>query len=300
MVRTADWVLELASQSQELRVCPQLGVDEHAGWWSLECGSKECCMADWPNEASDHPAMAVPYTTFTGLPEADGVVYAVNGVCHQIANRMLYPRGEVVSRAAGYWLSVSTFGTYGTYVGPTAWLVSSDLASAVTASAAIDWQSRIKFCETRLHEDAYLYNRYTEREAAYLRKVRSLYAEADVTSAADMPRADGFALHARELDLMFEYRLGPELDQTMLRALRDLYRLYLTREQPATTGRSSDAFNATAVAAAINEELRAFSAEIARVLGPELFERLYGFPPHREINLVNPRILAKADTDLAA
>jgi len=39
--------------------------------------------------------------------------YLVNGVCHQAANRVLYPAGILVSEARGYTLSSLMFGTYG-------------------------------------------------------------------------------------------------------------------------------------------------------------------------------------------
>lgn len=39
--------------------------------------------------------------------------YLVNGVCHQAANRILFPAGITVRDARGYSVSVSLFGTYG-------------------------------------------------------------------------------------------------------------------------------------------------------------------------------------------
>jgi hypothetical protein len=42
-------------------------------------------------------------------------VYAVQGVCHQEANRGLYTSGKTIARGGvgGYWLTGSVFGTYG-------------------------------------------------------------------------------------------------------------------------------------------------------------------------------------------
>jgi hypothetical protein len=45
-----------------------------------------------------------------------GLVYAVTGVCHQTANRILDPANVVVGGAGGYAVSSRLFGTYG--VGP--------------------------------------------------------------------------------------------------------------------------------------------------------------------------------------
>ena len=42
-----------------------------------------------------------------------GIIYGITGVCHQAANRVLYPSGQTVSRARGYMASFALYGTYG-------------------------------------------------------------------------------------------------------------------------------------------------------------------------------------------
>lgn len=44
-------------------------------------------------------------------------VYAVQGVCHQEANRGLYKAGTTIAKGGvgGYWLTGPTFGTYGNW-----------------------------------------------------------------------------------------------------------------------------------------------------------------------------------------
>ena len=42
-----------------------------------------------------------------------GIVYGVNGLCHQMSNRILHPAHRFVSRAAYYRHSVFLFGVYG-------------------------------------------------------------------------------------------------------------------------------------------------------------------------------------------
>ena len=50
---------------------------------------------------------------------APGVLcYLVNGVCHQAANRILFPAGIFVTGARGYGLSSAIFGPYGRPRGP--------------------------------------------------------------------------------------------------------------------------------------------------------------------------------------
>ena len=42
-----------------------------------------------------------------------GIVYGRTGVCHQKANRILYPSAQTVSEASGYRGSLFAWGTYG-------------------------------------------------------------------------------------------------------------------------------------------------------------------------------------------
>src|SRR4029077_985730 len=51
-----------------------------------------------------------------GLPRYAGITYAKEGVCHQAANRILYPVGNgslIVAQARGCGLSSTLYGTYG-------------------------------------------------------------------------------------------------------------------------------------------------------------------------------------------
>ena len=42
-----------------------------------------------------------------------GIIYGITGVCHQIANRILWTSQIIVDKAAGYWLSSLIYGPYG-------------------------------------------------------------------------------------------------------------------------------------------------------------------------------------------
>ena len=227
MVRFADWVMN-GGPGRDHHACQSPDAQDRHCWWRSDCPHDACCtsMGCAGTAGADHPTGW--YMTVTGIPEQGGIVYGVNGVCHQIANRILYPSAQIVSHARGYWLSVSIFGTYGTNVAPSGWLLSSAIASAVAASAAIDWQSRM-FAHQR-HDDATgIADGGRQREIDYIRRVRSLYAE-----ARPGPPTDGSAahtdLHTRELDLMFEYRLGSSISNHRLRALRDQHHEYLLQK----------------------------------------------------------------------
>jgi hypothetical protein len=63
-----------------------------------------------------------------------GIIYGVTGVCHQTANRILWPAGITVRKAKGYWASFLAYGTYGTDV--PAWLVRLGICSTATGEIA--------------------------------------------------------------------------------------------------------------------------------------------------------------------
>lgn len=42
-----------------------------------------------------------------------GIIYGQSGVCHQMANRILYPSGKIVYKARLFWLSLARYGLYG-------------------------------------------------------------------------------------------------------------------------------------------------------------------------------------------
>jgi hypothetical protein len=46
-------------------------------------------------------------------PKQCSVIYGIEGVCHQEANRMLYPSRKLVTSARGYWYFQRYYGTYG-------------------------------------------------------------------------------------------------------------------------------------------------------------------------------------------
>ncbi len=171
MVRIADWVME-AARWRDRRLCRSPDSQGCHCWWCADCPHDACCtsMPCADTEGAAHPTSS--YTTVTGIPEQDGIVYGVNGVCHQIASRFLYPGTQIVSHARGYWLSASIFGAYGTNVPPTGWMASSGIASAVAESASIDWHSRLTHGHRHPDDAACGIAEHRHSEIAYLHQVR--------------------------------------------------------------------------------------------------------------------------------
>lgn len=45
--------------------------------------------------------------------QSAGIRYGLDGLCHQMANRILFPAGQTVTRARGFRFSSTVFGAYG-------------------------------------------------------------------------------------------------------------------------------------------------------------------------------------------
>ena len=77
------------------------------GCFGGSSGGHEVCRGDGDVDqvnCRSHPRSSGYYA---------GLVYGVDGVCHQAANRLLHGTGQQVSGAEGYLASFLTYGTYG-------------------------------------------------------------------------------------------------------------------------------------------------------------------------------------------
>lgn len=178
---------------------------------------------------------------FDSAPHGTILVYGLQGVCHQIANQVLYATKTgstvplTVKGATGYALSTFLYGTYGTR----------DTA----------WKKKIAACAASAAEAA------AEEEHA----------------VSDLP--DDFLDHARAT-------LGhkPEKLQKLVE-LRDDIAAYLLAEIPGASDLTADFINAR------NQHLL---DQAANLLGPEDFEKVFGYTPEKRVNLVHQSLLDKA------
>lgn len=191
------------------------------------------------------------------VPAARGTifVYGVDGVCHQLANQVLYAtHGSrlTVKNARGYGASTFLYGMYG-------------LQHAA-------WTARIAGCTALV----------AARPVAAAVVGGGLPGAVDALGAAlgvlGMPgMKDDFEERAREV----LGRDNPELLARLL-VLRTEVNVYLAQKIPGTQPPGPVTLNAR------NQHLL---DEAARLLGPELFERIFGFPAGETINLVDPAVV---------
>lgn len=107
-VNGQNWDHVYADSDDGLRWCC-FGRD--TGGSSLDQGNGDSSFADCLSKPIFH---ASPTTTvIPGVSRYADVAYLLDGVCHQAANRILYPAGVLVDKARGYGLSSFLFNTFG-------------------------------------------------------------------------------------------------------------------------------------------------------------------------------------------
>lgn len=166
--------------------------------------------------------------------------YGRDGVCHQLANQILYASGGdgvaplTVASARGYMFSSFRYGTYG----------QNDAA----------WKRKRDSCSPR--------RRRPQRGSGGVQMTRS---------------PDDFETRAREV----LGRQNPKLLSQLL-ALRTQTRRLSVRQWSKSHTPSAKELNAG------NQEMFDRAADL---LGPDKFERIFGFPPYQKIDLVDPQFM---------
>ena len=205
-----------------------------------------------------------------------GLLYGLTGVCHQTANRILFPARCIVSKATNYWLTAFIYGTYGLSVEA--------------------FQHRINTC---LQAPDYLIPRldsdHTELtyEMIYLQEINKLYAH-----ALTMQRQTGISkkqmilsLLQDELRLATAYRLGTQAStnvaDTLLKYQSELHKAKSFYDRTFLAKRILP----VQYAEKMNELTKAAFKDINKSLGEDSFQEMFGII--KEVQLIDPGIMQK-------
>ena len=176
-------------------------------------------------------------------------VYGVDGVCHQLANQVLYATGSgaapmTVRLARGYMASTFIYGTYG-------------LQHAA-------WAAKVQSCSVSS----------SKRVGGRSSGGTPRGAVAPLPMSPRMPELhDDFEAHAREV-------LGNEPEMlARLLTLKGEVHAYAVQTLPGFTAPRAQTLNAR------NQHLL---DQAAILLGPQRFEEVFGFPPGEIVQLVDP------------
>ena len=217
--------------------------------WGRDLGGKEICQGN---------GNALIANCISQENSHAGIRYGITGVCHQTANRILYPAGVIVSGAGGYGASFLAYGTYGTNLS--------------------EWIGRLKKCgdadAKRLSESPEIDTPRASPEGAYLQKVIGIYSKAERTD-----EKFSISLLGKELQLMMEFRLGGTLDLEeagpAIQHQADFLKTKHEMDQDFLDGKISiEKYVQDA-----NENIGDFMRQLAEVLGKDQFNKVFGLAP---------------------
>ncbi len=226
-------------------------------------------------------------TTFMGIPSSAGIVYGVNGVCHEIANRTLYFSGATVKGAKGYTLTRAFYGTYGTTIpGFVYWIPAlAPVALAIQAGILVEWGIRTQSCKKKAVEGPAL--------GGLDATIAALHDEAFANPPAD--RRAAVELHLAEVEAILRDALGPKADAGRIEAAKDALRAQETRfSVPNTQFAAAPApgapisFDPEDLTMALNAAVKASLGDLAEALGAEHYQAAFGQAPDAFESFLNP------------
>lgn len=262
------------------------------GWscWGGKNGGEELAGARGTGSTNQANAIA-------GADEKGGITcYAINGVCHQAANRILWPARVLVSAARGYWVSSSLYGTYGRenfnffHICEAPFNqhndVTGDLSDCVeamklTAESAYLSAKHFELADRDISSE----KAFAEAAMALHTKVRSF--------AATMDAEAHLSFHQEHFALQSQYRLGSlygkDLGQTLNNLITDIENERLEIER-AYAGKE---LNLKDFAGKFNELTVKFQDNMAETLTPEQYRAYFALERTERVTLLDPDILDK-------
>jgi len=243
-----------------------------------------------------------------GANERGGITcYLINGVCHQAANRILFPAEITVRGALGYEVSEAIFGTYGRpggffglckapfdqHEGTTGDLPACT-AMALKMSARRAGKGRQKRQLKRGKRVA------APGERKYLKGVLAIYRKARAPFA-NATRARSFAagrdLEAFHLELFMhqvDYKLGSRVDRRAEQRLLSIRQSTERSRQKIEEWLMNRHMTPAEFAREFDKETAVFQHAVAGALRPVQYSKLFDLRPGTIVTLADPRILKKA------
>lgn len=193
-----------------------------------------------------------------GVPIYAGITYAVDGVCHQAANRILYPVGSgglIVAQAKGYGLSAFLYGTYGRGT-KVPWPQLSQCASLYLSAGGAPSGG-----PTVAQNDS--------KSARLAHGIRKIYAD---------PATDESTIALRELEALAREQLGEGYDRQKIAAVAEYQRQWREKQQDFTERLKQGYLSPEGYRLILRQVVAETAERCEAVLGSEDFERLFGVP----------------------
>lgn len=221
-----------------------------------------------------------------------GLIYGVTGVCHQTANRILWPSSTTVSGASGYWASTMLYGVYGTMglIPLAEWEIRKARCSGVSGdrALAIPLRASIKSAAAKpLAPQA-----AGERE--FLNKINALYApHVKSMTIATLAETKAPDFLAKELDLIADYKLGAAKDPKQIVSLQQIQADVLKEKQDLALALNNRTISGEEYADKVNDLFGTMLNQYAKILSKENYTKLLEVKPGATFGIVDPKIMAK-------
>lgn len=253
------------------------------GWgcWGGKTGGREIVRGTGSTNQAN--AIATPN-------ERAGITcYGINGVCHQAANRILWPSRTLVSAASGYWVSSSLYGTYGRE--NKNWLhiceapfdqhnsVSGDLPACTDAPGHVPRSAFLSEAHSRLA------NTDLSAEKAFAEAAMSLHTRATEDAKGHQ------SYQIEHFSLQSQFRLGSiygkELDHTLRNLRTDIENERLELEQAYAEKK----IDIKQFAEDFNKLTIKFQDHMAETLKPEYYRAYFRLERSERVILLDPEII---------
>ena len=214
------------------------------------------------------------------------LVYGITGVCHQTANRILWPAGVTVRQARGYWASWLLYGTYGK--GLAIWLATLAVCGAksgdIPECAAGGGKEKRTMMEENGGPDEYMIRLKSYYE--------NLSTEKSVNSLASADETRGFLeILNGETQIMLEERIGngdiDKASSVILAVRTDAFEAVTMTEKSFDVRGISREDIADNTNTLVNQMLQ----NLAEGLGGEMYSQIIELEPGETINIVDPEMI---------
>lgn len=290
--------------------------------WGGSSDGKPICSGDGNFSLANFIAYQIPPQLGDGTA---GIIYGVTGVCHQTANRILYPAGVTVKDARGYKLSHFAYGTYGLDSSRFFELIQNPCVFKISgiSSETVDSVNNVLLSSPAKMDMQAQSNSIEESERAYIQEIVALYTEqmqtspglnAKIMSEENSPlqerglesfssRITGeerYSLLGKELKLMMRLQLGgnpdPQITEPVLKQQSD----FLKEKGKMDSEFYSASLNIEEYVKEVNDLFGNVLTSLSDILRKDESEKLFDLSSIKEgFVLIDPDMAVKAHKQIS-
>jgi len=242
-------------------------VDSSDGfkWGCLGRDSGGALLFSANGQSAFAECLSYPRGNVLGFPQFAGIIWSVNGVCHQAVNRILYAAGGLeVASARGYGLSLGLYGTYG-------------LGTKVPWPRPIHCVSLYPIAGSGPLGGPTVAPR-DDKSAQFTTSIRHLHAR---------PDADERTIARQELEALARLKLGEDFDREKIVSVAKCQSVWREQHQHFTERLQRGELSPEGYRQVLRQAISEMAADCQRILGDKDFELLFGIPPEDAVDLLS-------------